>query len=103
MQTLELTHRLKELREKESALTKDIDTYRDQLTRICREKEGLEVQVQRTAEQRDQALTDRAWLGFSATVMLKNMCIFTAGFVTCYLSCRAGPMWGHIWGRQGEL
>lgn len=69
-------------------LLKETDTYRDQLTRICREKELLELQVQQTMEQRDQAITDRAWFSFNVPVLIKNACIFCAGVATCYLCHR---------------
>ena len=88
MQTLELTHRLKELREKEAALLKETETYRDQLSRICREKASLELQVQQTTEQRDQALTRRAWWHLSTAA--RYGAVFAVGFACCYTIARGG-------------
>lgn len=88
MQTLELTHRLKELREKEAALLKETETYRDQLSRICREKASLELQVQQTTEQRDQALTSRAWWHVHA--VLRYGAVFVVGFACCYTAIKGG-------------
>jgi hypothetical protein len=105
LQTLELTHRLKELREKESTLLKETDTYRDQLSRICREKEQLELQVQQTAEQRDQAITDRAWLRFNVNVgvVLRELLVFVLGVVSCYVLYHHGTFLQHMLGRSKDV
>lgn len=84
LQTLQLTHRVKELREKEVTLRKETETYRDQLTKVCHEKEALEDQLQRAVEQRDQAITDTAWFSLSPSALSKNACLFLAGVaVSC--------------------
>lgn len=96
MQTLELTHRLKELRDKEVALLKETETYRDQLEKISKEKEVLERRVQEAFEQRDQAITDRAWLGLSFWAVLLHTSIFGLGMATSYAVMhldRLPPLW----------
>jgi hypothetical protein len=98
-QTLELTHRLKELRDKEAALLKETETYRDQLEKICKEKEGLERRVQEASEQRDQAITDRAWLVLSFRAVLWHACIFGLGMATSFAVMhldRLPPLWTSV-------
>ena len=94
-QTLELTHRLKEVRDREAGLLKETGTYRDQLERISKEKDALERRMHAASEQRDQAITDRAWLGLSLRALLRHAAIFALGAASAYAATRIE--WAQVW------
>lgn len=60
-----------------------------------KEKEALERRVHEASEQRDQAITDRAWLSLSLRALLRHAAIFALGVACAYTAMRLD--WTHIW------